>query len=107
MTAKQTMTADQLFARSSELGRCELLKGELITMSPAGGGHGRVAAKLAFYFQEWAFEHGCVVYGADTVNRCVTVHLPSGDAHVYRSGDTVTAGEVMTDLSVAVGDLFS
>jgi len=179
MTTTQTMTADQVFARSSELGRCELVKGELIMMSPAGGGHGRVAAKLAFYLQQWANEHGGEVYGAETgfvlernpdtvrapdaawisseraaqadtskfipippdmlaevlspndkaeevaektqwwldhgvrliwiadpANRCVTVHLPSGDAHVYRADDTFSGGDVMPGLAVAVQELF-
>lgn len=149
-------------------------------MSPAGGGHGQVAANLAFFFKQWALDHGGVVYGAETgfvlernpdtvrapdaawispqraaeadtnkfipippdmlaevlspndkaeevaekiqwwldhgvrliwvadpANRCVTVHHPNGDAHVYRAGDTVTGGEVMLGLSVAVDELFS
>lgn len=180
MTATQTMTADQLFDRSPELGRCELIHGELTMMSPAGGGHGRIAAKLAYFLQAWANEHGGDVYGAETgfvlerqpdtvrapdaawispqrsaeadtakfipiapdflaevlspsdkaeqvaekvhwwldhgvrlvwvvdpTNRCVTAHLPSGDAHVHRDADTVTGGDVMAGLSVAVKDLFA
>lgn len=179
MTATQTMTADQLFDRSPELGRCELIHGELTVMSPAGGGHGKVAAKIAFYLQQWANDHGGGVYGAETgfvlerhpdtvrapdaawvsphraaeaetmkfipiapdfaaevlspndkaeqvaakvqwwldhgvrlvwvadpANACVTAHLPNGDAHVYRDRDTITAGEVMPGLNVAVNALF-
>jgi len=173
------MTADELLTRSSELGRCELLRGELQMMSPAGGGHGKVAAKIAFYLQKWAFENGGEVYGAETgfvldrnpdtvrapnaawigpervaqadtmkfipippdalaevlspndkaeqvaakvqwwldhgvqvvwvadpANRCVTVHLPGGDAHIYRDSDTIEGGNVMPGLSVAVTRLF-
>lgn len=174
------MTADEVFARSSELGRCELVKGELKMMSPAGGDHGQVAATLAFVLMDWAKKNGGVVFGAETgfvlernpdtvrapdaawisaeraseaktikfipippdmlaevlspndkaeevaektqwwldhgvrliwiadpANRCVTVCLPGGDAHVYREGDTITGGDVLHGLKVAVKALFA
>lgn len=41
------MTADELLGRSSELGRCELVRGELIRMTPPGGTHGWLAAEIA------------------------------------------------------------
>jgi Uma2 family endonuclease len=40
-------TADQLLAMANDGQRRELVRGELRTMSPAGGRHGRVALKLA------------------------------------------------------------
>lgn len=180
MTATQAMTADEVFARSSELGRCELVKGELHMMSPAGGGHGQIAANIAFYLKKWSLKNGGIVYGAETgfvlernpdtvrapdaawiaperaeqantikfipiapdmlaevlspndkaeevahkvqwwldhgvklvwvadpANQCVTAHLPSGDAHTYRKGDTLTAGDTMPGLSVAIDALFA
>jgi len=180
MSATQTMTADQLFDRSPELGRCELIQGELTMMSPAGGNHGDVAMQIAFALKPFVDEHGGKLFAAETgfildrnpdtvrapdvayiaaprlaaahtdkfipiapdflaevlspndkaeqvaekvqwwldhgvrlvwvvdpANRCVTAHLPGGDAHVYRDADTVTGGDVMAGLSVAVKDLFA
>ena len=40
-------TAEQLL-RAGDIGRCELLRGELRMMNPAGGEHGRVTAHLSF-----------------------------------------------------------
>ncbi len=39
-------TAEELFSRSSELGRCELLRGELEMMIPTGGEHGGIVVNL-------------------------------------------------------------
>ena len=44
-TVQEIMTAQQLLD-APELGRCELLEGELVTMSPAGYEHGVVAGRL-------------------------------------------------------------
>jgi len=43
VSSQKLMTAEELFARSSQLGRCELIEGELVKMSPAGGEHGDLA----------------------------------------------------------------
>jgi len=40
-------TADQLL-RAGDIGRCELIRGKLRMMIPAGGEHGRVTAHLSF-----------------------------------------------------------
>ncbi len=39
------ITADELF-HMTDIGRCELVKGELIQLSPPGGEHGEVAGEL-------------------------------------------------------------
>jgi Uma2 family endonuclease len=46
-TATRTITtAEQLLAVASSLGRCELIRGELRMMSPAGGDHGQTTGRL-------------------------------------------------------------
>ena len=44
---KTLMTADELFSLPDDGYRYELVRGELIRMTPAGGRHGRIAIKVA------------------------------------------------------------
>jgi len=68
MTAASTITtADQLFAAGSSLGRCELVRGELIMMSPAGGRHGDMTMRLAGRLWQWNDQSKAGrVYAAET-----------------------------------------
>ncbi len=64
--AEPITTAEQLF-QASDLGRCELLRGELIMMSPAGSKHGMIAARLAAILEDFVQSRGLgVVLGAET-----------------------------------------
>jgi len=64
--AESITTADQLF-HASDLGRCELLRGELMMMSPAGSEHGMIAAELAAILRDFVKPRGLgVVLGAET-----------------------------------------
>jgi Uma2 family endonuclease len=45
-TVEKTMTADELFALG-DIGRCELIRGELIKMPPTGYDHGGVEVNIA------------------------------------------------------------
>ena len=56
-SSDQPMTADDLLARSSELGRCELIEGELVMMTPAGGDHGAIVNELAWHLNRHVREH--------------------------------------------------
>ena len=56
-TTKTMMTADELLERSSELGVCELVRGELIKMSPAGYDHGVITMRLARRIALFAEKH--------------------------------------------------
>jgi Uma2 family endonuclease len=46
------MTAAELF-ETPGLGRCELIHGELISMTPAGFEHGRIAAEIGWILKEY------------------------------------------------------
>jgi Uma2 family endonuclease len=50
-------TADQLL-KAKDLGRCELVRGELILMSPAGSEHGYVARRLVQWLGTYVDETG-------------------------------------------------
>lgn len=59
------MTAEQL-AQSTQLGRCELVEGRLVMMSPFGFRHGKVAANVARLLGGFVKQYGLgVVTGAD------------------------------------------
>ncbi len=49
-TVDHIMTAVELL-QTSGLGRCELVHGELIQMTPAGFEHGRIAAEIGEFFE--------------------------------------------------------
>lgn len=55
--AHNRMTAEQFLARSGELGRCELIEGELIQMSPAGGEHGLIGMRLVRRVDRFIADH--------------------------------------------------
>ena len=50
-TATKSINADELFAMG-DIGRCELLYGELVMMSPAGAEHGVVAVRFVRFLDE-------------------------------------------------------
>jgi Uma2 family endonuclease len=65
-TVEYITTAEQLFC-APELGRCELVEGELIMMSPAGSRHGAIAARMAHILLGFVETHALgVVLGAET-----------------------------------------
>jgi Uma2 family endonuclease len=54
-TAAKEVTADQLL-EMGDIGRCELIYGELVMMSPAGAEHGEVAARFSIYVGSFVLE---------------------------------------------------
>ncbi len=50
------LTADDLLAKG-DIGRCELIYGELVMMSPAGLEHGVVAMRFGRYLAAWVDDH--------------------------------------------------
>jgi Uma2 family endonuclease len=65
-TTARHITADELLAMG-DIGRCELIYGELVMMSPAGLPHGVVAMRIGSFLREFVDEHGLgVVLAAET-----------------------------------------
>lgn len=82
IAAKSITTADQLWS-AGDIGRCELVRGELVMMSPSGFPHGVLTARLAKLLSNYvdARANG-VVLGAETGFR------------ISRDPDTVRAPDV-------------
>ncbi len=107
--ARAITTAEQLL-RASDLGRCELLRGELVRMIPAGGEHGRVVARLTVAIGTHVSAHGLgIAYGAETgfvlARRPDTVRAPDVAFVAAGRAPTVHRGgflEGAPDLAVEV-----
>ena len=79
-------TADDLLA-AGDIGRCELVRGELLMMSPAGFEHGVITQRIA------AFLHG-YVSGCVSGRRLGVVTAAETGFVLARSPDTVRAPDV-------------
>jgi Uma2 family endonuclease len=68
MTTQVTklITAEELF-EMGDIGRCELIDGEIVRMSPAGAEHGRVALNLGAILRHYVKSQGLgEVFAAET-----------------------------------------
>jgi Uma2 family endonuclease len=65
-TTTRPITADELYAMG-DIGRCELIKGEIIRMPPAGADHGDIAGEVFGLIREFVKKHNLgKVYAAET-----------------------------------------
>ena len=65
-TSSKLITADELL-KMGDIGRCELLHGELIMMSPAGAEHGVVAMRLGRFIGAYVDDNALgLAFGAET-----------------------------------------
>jgi Uma2 family endonuclease len=81
-TTTPITTADQLF-HAPDLGRCELVRGELMMMTPAGFEHGRIAGRLAGALVPFVTQHALGV-----------VLVAEAGFQISRDPDTVRAPDV-------------
>jgi Uma2 family endonuclease len=64
--AAKPITANELL-HMGDIGRCELIYGELVMMSPAGFAHGEIASRIGRFLAEFVDEHDLgVVLAAET-----------------------------------------
>jgi len=56
MSEKSFITAEELF-NMGDIGICELVKGEIIHMSPAGGKHGTIASRIDYLLRGYVEAH--------------------------------------------------
>lgn len=91
-TIETITTADQLLA-AGDIGRCELVRGELIMMSPAGSEHGWIVVNITMPLATFVKQHSLGrVFGAETGFR------------IGRDPDTVRAPDVAFVAARRIGD---
>lgn len=91
-TTTKLITGEELLAMG-DIGRCELIYGEVVKMSPSGFEHGHLAARAAYLFHLWNDKHKLgVVLGAETGFR------------LSRNPDLVRAPDVAYVLANRVAD---
>jgi Uma2 family endonuclease len=94
-TFTKLITAEELL-KMRDVGRCELIHGELIMMSPAGAEHGVVALRIGRFLGNFVDDGGFgVVFGAETGfkidNDPDTVRAPdAGFVRKSRLGQRIT-----------------
>jgi Uma2 family endonuclease len=83
MATTQTITTAEQLLQAAGLGRCELVRGELIMMTPAGFRHGCIASTINRVLGNFISQRGLgVVTGAET------------GFQIGRNPDTVRAPDV-------------
>lgn len=91
--AREPVTTAKQLLECPDLGRCELVRGELIMMSPAGEEHGWLVANLSASLTVFVRQHGLGrVYAGDT------------GFHIARDPDTVRAPDVAFVRAERAGD---
>lgn len=106
--ASKLVTADELYAMG-DIGRCELVRGEIVRMAPAGDLHGRVTGELTvllggFIRQHrlgvyWAAESGFIVsQGPDTVRAPDFAFVTKDRATAVRPGYCSVAPDLVVEV---------
>jgi Uma2 family endonuclease len=83
-TTTKAITAENLFAMG-DIGRCELIHGELVMMSPAGAEHGLIAMRFGSELRAFVEAHDLgVVFAAETGFRLADDLVCAPDAAFVR-----------------------
>jgi len=122
---KRLLTAEDLWRMPRDGRRYELVKGELVEMTPAGLRHGRLASRINVFLRQFADAHGlgetmvetgfCLECRPDTVRApdvsfLSTQHLPAADQQGFVPGapdlavEIVSPGEKDSDVQDKVMD---
>jgi Uma2 family endonuclease len=92
VTIENITTAERLLA-AGDIGRCELVRGELVMMSPAGSEHGWIVINVSTPLATFVRQHGLGrVFGAETGFR------------IGQDPDTVRAPDVAFVTAQRIGD---
>lgn len=65
------------------------------------------ASEVTAKVQDWLDAGSSVVWVVDPQTNTVSVHQGRGEATILRSGDTLTGGELIPGLRIAVAELFA
>jgi len=57
MVTKALMSVAEFASICEQLGPCELIRGEVVSLSPGGYQHSRLSVKIAFLIEKWAVEN--------------------------------------------------
>lgn len=60
-SAREPITADELWERQADFPSCELVDGTIVPMPPTGLPHGRAETRIARILDEWAESRGAIV----------------------------------------------
>ncbi len=83
MTTTEPLITAEYLLRAHDLGRCELVRGELIMMSPAGAEHGRIIYNIEARLAPYVLQRGVgCIFGAET------------GFHIAHDPDTVRAPDI-------------
>lgn len=94
----QRMDARTFWERSRDLGRSELVHGEVREMAPTGWEHGRVEAVLASSLVSWARGSGALVVSGEVGYQLATDEVRGADVAVHLSPPERPEAGWMTDM---------
>lgn len=58
MAVTTKLSADEFELVCHEYGHCELVRGEVVQLSPGGMGHSRLTVRISYLIEKWALETG-------------------------------------------------
>ncbi len=103
------MTADDLYKMPHKARRCELLKGELKEMSPAGPRHGRIAMRAYDVHSKVAdwLRAGCrLVWVVYPKSRTITEYRSTDQIRILCVEEQLSGGGVLPGFSCPVEEVF-